>query len=527
MDIKNASAISQGGHIGDYIVSDVLGQGGFGITYLAQDEKLDRKLAIKEYFPAEFVTRGKNNSVQPNSTENKEVYEWGLARFLDEGKMLAKFSHPNIVRVLSYIEENDTAYIVMEFEAGDELQNKVKRRKVLNERELLATFLPVIDGLKKVHEAGCIHRDIKPANILLLEDGRPMLIDFGSAREAVGNKTKNLTTLVSPGYAPFEQYSPSSEAKQGPWTDIYALSASMYRCLFGSAPENAMSRADSILSGHKDPLLSASYLGEGTHSEKLLAAVDAGLAFKASERPQSLDEWLRMLQSTQTANGEDEYAATIKITALDRNTEDKFKQANDGLKQAFVEKLAITKYLVFGMLTLWVYTSYSLSKKIASASNRASLWFVKAFPVCYFFSMALVASWLVPNLFMGYLQSEAFVFKAIFMSATLFYLNTVLFVSWFMGMLKKIDFESLGNQENRNALIDKWEQIDNRTALFLVLSFPIIYSPYIGVSIYFADMSTASAAIMPVMVMVLGGIFHVWGTRLLINNYNSVLVKKI
>ena len=196
-----------------YEIESILGQGGFGITYLARDTNLDQKVAIKEYLPSEFSTRDKENTVQPISENHTEIFDWGKQRFLDEARTLAQFRHPNVVRVSSFFENNNTGYMVMEYEEGTDLGVMIKAGESFDEKRLLNIILPVLDGLALVHEQGFIHRDIKPANIFIRDDGSPVLIDFGSARQAIGGQTKTLTSLVTPGFAPFEQYH-DAEGKQ-------------------------------------------------------------------------------------------------------------------------------------------------------------------------------------------------------------------------------------------------------------------------------------------------------------------------
>ena len=214
-----------------YVLERVLGQGGFGITYLAKDTNLDQRVAIKEYLPVEGATRLPDGTVHWRTDELRERYRWGLERFIQEARTLARFDHPNIVRVLSVFEFNGTAYMVMRFEEGGTLSALLDRRGTLAENDLLRLILPVLDGLELVHNAGFIHRDIKPDNIHIAGDGRPVLLDFGSARQSLGS-SNTLTILVAPGYAPFEQYY-SDPSSQGPWTDIYGLGATCYRVICG------------------------------------------------------------------------------------------------------------------------------------------------------------------------------------------------------------------------------------------------------------------------------------------------------
>jgi serine/threonine protein kinase len=165
-----------------YVLDRVLGQGGFGITYLARDTNLDQLVAIKEYLPIDVATRKADSTVRPRADDQGDRYRWGLDRFIREARTLARFDHPNIVRVYSVFEFNNTAYMVMRFEEGENLAAQLERRRTLPEAELLRMLLPVLDGLELVHNAGFIHRDIKPDNIHIRTDGSPVLLDFGSAR---------------------------------------------------------------------------------------------------------------------------------------------------------------------------------------------------------------------------------------------------------------------------------------------------------------------------------------------------------
>ncbi|TNG03172.1 MAG: hypothetical protein EP297_00530 [Gammaproteobacteria bacterium] len=280
-----------------YTIDQVLGQGGFGITYLAHDNNLDQRVAIKEFLPTEFAARGEDNSVNPVTQDKDEVYRWALDRFLKEARTLAKFDHPNIVRVLAVFEANNAAYIVMRYETGETLEQHFNTHGILSESEILSILLPIIDGLELVHREGFIHRDIKPANIFIREDHSPVLIDFGAARQAIGEHTHNLTAMVSTGYSAIEQYYSKAE-DQGAWTDIYGLASIAYYCLTGIRPVDAMTRGKDILAGKADPYVPSMQAGQGHFTTAFLNAIDQGMQFMPEDRPQDLTTWKRYLVHT-------------------------------------------------------------------------------------------------------------------------------------------------------------------------------------------------------------------------------------
>jgi Serine/threonine protein kinase len=274
-----------------YRIKRVLGRGAFGITYLAHDVNLDRLVAIKEYMPGYLSTRLSNLSVQPLTADLQEDFKFGLSRFISEGRTLTRFEHPNLVRVYNAFEANNTAYMVMNYEVGESLQEIIKRNKALQESEIIKIIMPLMEGLQKIHAQGFIHRDIKPGNIFIRKsDGSPVLLDFGSARQARQGTTQVLTSMVSPGYAPIEQYASNSD-KQGPWTDIYGLAATIYKIITGTAPLNAVDRGEAIMHDGKDNYIPLTQQIQGRYTQTFLAAIDHALVFRATDRPQSIAEW--------------------------------------------------------------------------------------------------------------------------------------------------------------------------------------------------------------------------------------------
>ena len=283
-------ALKTGQRIGRYEIVAVLGQGGFGITYRARDAQLGRDVAIKEYLPSALAVRQDGVTVLPRTTKMAEDFTWGRQRFVDEGRTLASLEHaPAIIQVFDFLEANGTAYIVMKLVPGDTLEHRIARG-TLSPAEIDRILWPLLDGLEKVHAVGFLHRDIKPANILLDGDGNPTLIDFGASRAAMAGRTSVMTAIFTPGYAAAEQM---TSAKQGPWTDIYGLSATLYHAITGQAPPSAFDR---MLEDGCEPV---SRLAPAGFSPGLLVGIDAGLAVKASDRPQTIAGWRSVLgQST-------------------------------------------------------------------------------------------------------------------------------------------------------------------------------------------------------------------------------------
>ena len=274
-----------------YRIERVLGRGGFGVIYLATDTNLDCPVAIKEYLPPGVARRADDTTVEPLTARHGDLYRWGLDRFIREARNLVRFKHPNIVRVMSVFQQNNTAYMVMEFEAGETLVRHLERVGQITERRLRALADALVDGLEEVHRHGFIHRDVKPANVLVRPDGSPVLLDFGSARSAALSGAEGMTALVSAGYAPLEQYDDGDDEQQGPWTDIYALGGTLYYAISGSDPVDSARRGAALLNGARDPLIPAATLGAGRYSRALLAAVDWALEHRIADRPQTLGDW--------------------------------------------------------------------------------------------------------------------------------------------------------------------------------------------------------------------------------------------
>jgi len=283
-------ALKAGQTIGRYEIVSVLGQGGFGITYRARDVQLGREVAIKEYLPSALAVRQDGATVLPRTTRMADDFGWGRERFVTEGRTLATLHRvPAIVQVFDFLEANGTAYIIMELLSGETLEDRINKNGKLTSDEVDRILWPLLDGLEQVHAAGFLHRDIKPANILLDAGGNPTLIDFGASRAAMVGRTAAMTAIFTPGYAAAEQM---TSAKQGPWTDIYGLAATIYHAVTGKAPPNAFDR---MLDDGYEPLAKLAPAG---FPPGLLAGVDAGLTVAARDRPQSIAGWRPILGMT-------------------------------------------------------------------------------------------------------------------------------------------------------------------------------------------------------------------------------------
>ncbi|MEQ1577433.1 MAG: serine/threonine-protein kinase [Hyphomicrobium sp.] len=284
--MTNLVALQSGTELaGDYRIDRVLGAGGFGITYLADEIALNRLVTIKEYFPSDFAARTAGFDAAPRSEQCASDYRWGLDRFIEEAQTLAKFSHPNIVRVYRYFRANNTGYMVLHFEEGQSLKAWLKSLgRAPRQKELDQIVAPLLDALDSIHRSDFLHRDIAPDNIIIRKDGQPVLIDFGSARGEIAAHSKTVSALVKPGYSPYEQYAETSR-QQGAWTDIYALGATLYHAVTGKRPPDSPSRMV------KDEMIPAREAAVGGYRASFLKAIDKSLALSVDARPQSVAEW--------------------------------------------------------------------------------------------------------------------------------------------------------------------------------------------------------------------------------------------
>jgi serine/threonine protein kinase len=287
-----------------YLIGRVLGQGGFGITYLGWDLNLRVKLAIKEYFPQQYVTRlSGENKVSAFSGSLSNHYTYGLDKFLQEARILAQFEgHPNIVAVRNYFQANGTAYLVMSYVEGVTLKNHLKLAGGnIHFDQVLKLIKPVFDALKEVHKTGILHRDISPDNIFINRKGQVVLLDFGAARQAIGEKEKSISIILKPGYAPEEQY--RRRGVQGPWTDIYAVAATIYFLVTSIQPPDALERLV------EDTLIPPSRMGVAINAFQEQALLKA-LAVRAAERFHTVEAFQEALFTESSAPGEDQASAT-------------------------------------------------------------------------------------------------------------------------------------------------------------------------------------------------------------------------
>jgi hypothetical protein len=304
------ATLPPGTRLHEFEIDRVLGVGGFGIVYLARDLQLHRTVALKEYMPSSLAVRRPDSVVGVRSERHRETFDLGLRSFVNEARLLASFDNASLVKVYRFWEQNGTAYMVMPYYEGPTLKAWLKEQpRPPDEAWLKRLLSPLLDALALIHADHCYHRDIAPDNILLLgAEQRPLLLDFGAARRVIGDATQALTVILKPGYAPIEQYAEVPSLKQGPWTDVYALSAVLYMAITGRAPVVAVGR---MMNDEVVPLTTAA---AGRYSHAFLAAIDAGLAVRPEQRPQGVAAFRSLLfGSVSSATAPDAGDATVLL----------------------------------------------------------------------------------------------------------------------------------------------------------------------------------------------------------------------
>lgn len=278
------NALPPGTSLGEFEITDLIGEGGFGIVYLAHDHILQRNVAIKEYMPASLAIRAKDGAtIRPTSDKASEAFQKGLFSFISEARLLARFDHPSMVKVFRFWEGNGTAYMAMPFYEGPSLRQLLQEQdSPPDEAWLMNLVCPLLDALEILHEAQCFHRDIAPDNIIISANDQPVLLDFGAARHVVSEASQALTVILKPGYAPIEQYADVAQMRQGAWTDLYALASVVHCAIHGKPPPTSVTRMIS------DPLEPLATTAAGRYSEQFLLAFDAALAVLPDKRPQSV-----------------------------------------------------------------------------------------------------------------------------------------------------------------------------------------------------------------------------------------------
>ncbi|MDM8561341.1 serine/threonine-protein kinase [Candidatus Parabeggiatoa sp. HSG14] len=280
-----------------YRIQAILGESHFAITYLAQNLKRQQQVVIKEYFPTQLAVRHPDDlHVSPQSNKEKENFEFGLKRFLQEGKALTRLKHQHIVQILMAFQSHNTAYWVMDYESGQSFASVLEKEETATFGEIIKILSPLLSALKAAHKAGCLHLNIKPSHIILRsKDASPVLIDFGVARHALAHCINDLSMIATPGYTPLEQY--QDENNQGHWTDVYALGACLYHAISGKSPIDVSQRSKAFEQGEADPLASAVQIGHKRYPKRFLQAVDWALEIAKKDRPKTVVRWAKFIFS--------------------------------------------------------------------------------------------------------------------------------------------------------------------------------------------------------------------------------------
>jgi len=284
--LDDSRLLPAGTRLDEFEIIRPLGVGGFGIVYLALDRSLLRQVALKEFMPGELAVRGRGGVVRARSADCTEPFERALESFFNEARLLAPFNHPGLIRVHRFWKANGTAYMAMQYCPGVTLKEARSAMRAPPDEAWLRAFVePILGALERLHRAGVFHRDISPDNILLLPNGRPILLDFGSARRVIGPGTKSLTVVLKPNFAPIEQYGDETGMAQGPWTDLYALGATVHFMLTGEAPTPAVLR---VVDDLRKPLAAGGASAFPEVGATFLSAIDWSVAVAPKDRPQSV-----------------------------------------------------------------------------------------------------------------------------------------------------------------------------------------------------------------------------------------------
>ena len=285
------NALPVGYRFNEFEIKEVIGGGGFGIVYRAWDHQLERTIAIKEFMPSSLAVRGDDMTLVLRSERFGKAFSAGLNSFIQEARLLARFNHPNLLHVLRFWVQNDTAYMGTLFYSGTTLSRlREEKPELINEAWIRRTLPMLFGAIKTIHDEGYLHRDISLDNIQIQDNGLPVLLDFGSARRTIGNLSDETETMLRPGFAPIEQYTDDNESEQGPWTDIYALGAVLRTLIVGSPPPVSVVRS---IQDTCKPLVEIMPQG---YSIPLLQAIDRALALHMEDRPQSIDEFAALIE---------------------------------------------------------------------------------------------------------------------------------------------------------------------------------------------------------------------------------------
>ena len=294
---KSTNSLASGVKLDSFTIESVLGGGGFSIVYLAHDND-NNKVVIKEYMPSRLASRGSNNEVVPTSDANTERFAHGRRLFFQEASTLINLKHTNIVNVINFFRANGTVYMVMDYEEGVNLQNYIKKhRGNLSEALLGAVFIPLLEGLQLIHSSGLLHLDIKPGNIHLCHGAKPLLLDFGAVHEMMHSRQFQPNQVITPGFSPIEQLDPGGYV--GPWTDIYAIGATMRACIDGTPPPSSPKRRE------KDTMRPAVNAFRKKYTAELLEAMDWAMEVDPMIRPQKVEQLLDIFKKipAMTKNG--------------------------------------------------------------------------------------------------------------------------------------------------------------------------------------------------------------------------------